>query len=967
MNKASQIHHTRFALSVDDERAAVCCPCIYRLIAYILYSVILCIALGFGKLLVVFECALSWRIRLLLTKFVELFPLLRFTFRLTWVWKVMYTTSVAAMRTARRPRSRKKTVGTLLLCLRTLDLVTGQSICSYCCFCSLPADFSMKECQRQRFLEKLVVLGPRPSGSYECEQLATRLILDEVAKIKATAKPVHFIHAEIQRPSGCFALNFLNHFVQCYQNVTNIVVRLGISQEVRSALLLNCHFDSVPSSPGASDDGVSCSVLLEILRVLSSNDAGLPYDVVFLFNGAEENILPAAHGFITLHPLRYAIRSFINLEGAGAGGPLKSSWMLDLYLNKVPYPHTTVIGHELFQSGVLPAETDFRIFRDYGRLPGIDIAFVKNGYVYHNEFDRPEYITAGCIQRAGENVLAIVNAIMQSDCMRSHCAEDDKYGVFFDMLGLFTVSYSLRISRMVNLFSIAATAAIFLIGISADMPSLFDSRQESMWFRFYTYTHIADSLKAHALALLGSIASGAVMLFAVSIMGNYLVWYGKSEALVSLYVAPALCGGLSVHYLFSRRFRLYGTKQVLVYEQCIFNCTLVLLAVILLVLTFWNLRSSYYFTFILLFLLMRFPLLWLCDGLVKRKSFHATTILFAVHTLAILPAYVFVIYGYIELSSLMVPILARVGPVVNAEKFICIFGTATAVITMLLMGALVYISDGMQWLRCLALYCLMYYLVISFTPYGIPFQFDLQQPRLRRIHMQHFTRRNCCTELKSDTIENWLWIYPLDMRGIKDLPNYDEIKSGRPPSCDTESTYCDLPYYIPVSRNFPASQSLLTKMEALPQAAFRTELHILNKKVLVAGNSVDYKLSIIGSDHMNVFITPFEHWRLLNWSFNVSILPLQKTYFIALNCGHSLCSWNVDISFAKNSAEQTSGSAKLVVASQFVHGVLRYSSQLLMLMEKIHTDRQSSIHNSSLWKSRLTVDAWNSDVVVATL
>ncbi|CDW54154.1 Peptidase M28 domain containing protein [Trichuris trichiura] len=794
---------------------------------------------------------------------------------------------------------------------------------------------TFSETRARRFLEKLVVLGPRPSGSYECEQLATALILDEVAKIKlicdlsssiitremAIAKPVHFIHAEVQRPSGCFALNFLNHFVQCYQNVTNVVVRLGTSRQIRSALLLNCHFDSVPSSPGASDDGVSCSVLLEILRVLSSKNSGLPYDVVFLFNGAEENILPAAHGFITLHPLRYAIRSFINLEGAGAGGPLKSSWMLNLYLNNVPYPHTTVIGHELFQSGALPAETDFRIFRDYGRLPGIDIAFVKNGYVYHNEFDRPEYITTGCIQRAGENVLAMVNAVMQSDCMRNQCAEDDKYGVFFDMLGLFTVSYSLSISIMVNVFIIAATAAIFLIGISAGLPSSFDLRQESVWFRFYTFAHIADSLKAHGLALLGSVASGAVMLFAVSVLGNYLVWYGRSEALLSLYVAPALCGGLSVHYLFSRRFRLRDAKQVLVYEQCVFNCTLVLLAVILLVLTFWNLRSSYYFTFILLFLLMRFPLLWLSDGLVKRKSLHATTIIFAVHTLSVLPAYVFVIYGYIELSSLMVPILARVGPVVNAEKIVCIFGTATAVTAMLLMATLVYISDGMQWLRCLALYCLMYYLAISFTPYGIPFQYDLRQPRLRRIHMQHFTRRNCCNDLKANAIENWLWVYPLDMRGIKDLPNYDEIKSGHPPSCDPESTYCDLPYYIPVSRNFPASQSLLTKMEALPQAAYQTELHILNKKVLVAG-----------SDHMCVFITPFEHWRLLNWSFN------------------------------KNSAKETNGSAKFVVASQFVHGVLRYSSQLRTLMEKIHTDRLSSIHNNSLWKSRLTVDAWNSDV-----
>lgn len=55
------------------------------------------------------------------------------------------------------------------------------------------------------------------------------------------------------------------------------------------------------NSLGASDDGAGCAVMLEILRVISQSDGTLRHNIIFLFNGGEENFMPASHGFITKH------------------------------------------------------------------------------------------------------------------------------------------------------------------------------------------------------------------------------------------------------------------------------------------------------------------------------------------------------------------------------------------------------------------------------------------------------------------------------------------------------------------------------------------------------------------------------------------------------------------------------------------------------------------------------------------
>ena len=58
--------------------------------------------------------------------------------------------------------------------------------------------------------------------------------------------------------------------------------------------------------------------------------------------------------------------------------------MIKLYAENVPHPFTAIYGQEIFQSGVIPSDTDYRIYRDYGNLPGWTLGLKKIRLVLNN-------------------------------------------------------------------------------------------------------------------------------------------------------------------------------------------------------------------------------------------------------------------------------------------------------------------------------------------------------------------------------------------------------------------------------------------------------------------------------------------------------------------------------------------------------------------------------------------------------
>ena len=90
----------------------------------------------------------------------------------------------------------------------------------------------------------------------------------------------------------------------------------------------------------------------------------------------------------------------------------------------------------------------------------LDIAYMKNGYVYHTKYDTEERIPKGSIQRAGDNVLAVVRHLAQSDILGHTNDHASGSVVFFDVLGLFMVYYPEWIGIVLNLLVVVLSLSI---------------------------------------------------------------------------------------------------------------------------------------------------------------------------------------------------------------------------------------------------------------------------------------------------------------------------------------------------------------------------------------------------------------------------------------------------------------------------------------------------------------------------
>lgn len=220
----------------------------------------------------------------------------------------------------------------------------------------------------------------------------------------------------------------------------NIFARLP-GRASGKALLLMAHYDSVPASPGASDNAAAVGALLETARALRASAQPLANDVIFLFTDGEEAGLIGSRGFFGQHPTSREVGAVLNFEARGNQGPVLmfetgpgSGWMLPELASAVPYTFASSLFDEVYR--YLPNLTDFTLSKTAG-IQGLNFAYIGSITAYHSALDSAENVDLGSVQHHGEYALRLARRLGE----RELGVASSTNRVFFNLVGSVLVYY----------------------------------------------------------------------------------------------------------------------------------------------------------------------------------------------------------------------------------------------------------------------------------------------------------------------------------------------------------------------------------------------------------------------------------------------------------------------------------------------------------------------------------------------
>jgi len=363
-------------------------------------------------------------------------------------------------------------------------LVLAVTLSAYRTPTPLPADAPpavFSGIRARDILKELVGDGvPHPIGSAANAQVRGRI----VKRLSALGYTT-----ELQTGVAC------NAYGECGTPTNVIATRGAISGD--DAVMIAAHYDSVPSGPGASDDGVGVANLLEIARILSVSPA-TRHPIVLLVTDGEEAGLLGAQLFTREHLLAKRIKAAVNMDTRGVSGPSlmfetgsANAWLMRLYGRASLEPITNSLCYVIYKS--LPNNTDFTVFKEAG-FQGLNFAFIGDVAHYHTPLDNWENSSATTMQHQGANALGSLLALAEAKDLSPPPSD----AMFFDVLARAVVVWPLA----AVLPAAFAALAILVMGQVLLMRS----------GRLTTKQALLGFVAALVNLLLGGVLSAAVLL-----------------------------------------------------------------------------------------------------------------------------------------------------------------------------------------------------------------------------------------------------------------------------------------------------------------------------------------------------------------------------------------------------------------------------------------------------------------------
>jgi hypothetical protein len=241
------------------------------------------------------------------------------------------------------------------------------------------------------------------------------------------------------RVQNTTAVNYPRRNLIIAGTVNNVIAKLDGTANSKSVLLVG-HYDSVPTGPGAADDGAAVAALLETLRALKAGPP-LKNDVMLLFTDGEEAGLLGAHAFVDEDPLARQVGVVLNFEARGNRGPsimfetsAQNGWLVGEFAKAAPHPLANSATSDIYK--YLPNDTDFSVFRRAGTA-GLNFAFIERVVTYHTQFDTVENLDQRSIQHHGSYALALARHFANLNLDNAKARD----AVYFSTLGSAFIHY----------------------------------------------------------------------------------------------------------------------------------------------------------------------------------------------------------------------------------------------------------------------------------------------------------------------------------------------------------------------------------------------------------------------------------------------------------------------------------------------------------------------------------------------